>query len=277
MSSIATEAFFLQADPGSRFCLLYAPASGAPVRGAMLFVHAFAEEMNKSRRTVALAARALAGQGYAVLLLDLLGCGDGSGDFGDATWEAWRQDVVLGCRWLERRFGHRPGLWGLRLGCLLAVHAIPALGYSPNLLLWQPVMSGRAHLAQFLRLKAAAKMFGDADARTETKALRAQLERGESVEIAGYELSPSLALPMESAELALPERYEGSAWWCEVVEAADVPPGPASQSRIAAWRARGCNVEVVTVPGLPFWQTQEIAECMPLVEATVSAVAMVPA
>jgi len=42
--------------------------------------------MNKSRRMVALQARALAGRGFAVLQMDALGCGDSAGDMQDATW-----------------------------------------------------------------------------------------------------------------------------------------------------------------------------------------------
>ena len=67
----------------------------------MLYIHPFAEEMNKSRRMAALQSRALAQAGYAVLQIDLLGCGDSSGDFGDATWQSWVSDVVLGCQWLR--------------------------------------------------------------------------------------------------------------------------------------------------------------------------------
>ena len=38
------EAFFLPAEPGERFCLAHVPA-GAP-RGAIVYVHPFAEEMH---------------------------------------------------------------------------------------------------------------------------------------------------------------------------------------------------------------------------------------
>ena len=43
-------------------------------------VKAWAEEMNKARRMAALQARLLAENGYAVLQIDLHGCGDSSGD-----------------------------------------------------------------------------------------------------------------------------------------------------------------------------------------------------
>ena len=84
----------------------------------MLYLHPFAEEMNKSRRMAALACRALAEAGHAVLQIDLRGCGDSSADFGDASWGDWQDDVRLGLAWLD---AHTPAdaplwLWGLRAG-----------------------------------------------------------------------------------------------------------------------------------------------------------------
>ena len=99
------EAFFLASTRGEGdqgFCLFY-PAQSHVVRGLVLYIHPFAEEMNKSRRMAALQARAFAQAGYAVLQIDLHGCGDSAGDFGDATWEHWIDDVVQGCHWLRQR------------------------------------------------------------------------------------------------------------------------------------------------------------------------------
>src|SRR5665647_2167413 len=109
---VQPEAFFLPAgaaqttQSGQRFCLFYPAecgASGDAVRGLVLYIHPFAEEMNKARRMAALQARALAQAGYAVLQIDLLGCGDSSGDFGEATWKNWVRDVVQGCQWLRKQ------------------------------------------------------------------------------------------------------------------------------------------------------------------------------
>ena len=69
-----------------RFAVLHWPAEPRVPLGLVVHAPAFAEEMNKSRRMVALQARALAEDGLAVLLVDPLGCGDSPGDFGDATW-----------------------------------------------------------------------------------------------------------------------------------------------------------------------------------------------
>jgi len=74
-------AFFLPVDTepgGQRLCLLHA-AQGA-AHGSVLYVHPFAEEMNKSRRKAGLQARVLARVGYDALQIDLRGCGGSSGD-----------------------------------------------------------------------------------------------------------------------------------------------------------------------------------------------------
>ena len=65
------EPFFLPVGGGQRFCL-YHPAAGE-CRGAVLYVHPFAEEMNRSRRMAALKARELASLGFAVLQPELQG------------------------------------------------------------------------------------------------------------------------------------------------------------------------------------------------------------
>ena len=88
---MAFEAFFLPAGREQRFCILHGAESGIPVRGALVYVHPFAEEMNKARRMAALQARAMAAAGYAVLQIDLYGCGDSAGDcrLAEACASSW--------------------------------------------------------------------------------------------------------------------------------------------------------------------------------------------
>ncbi|MGH6689330.1 MAG: hydrolase 2, exosortase A system-associated [Gammaproteobacteria bacterium] len=271
LAGIAVEPFFLPADHGLRFCLLTPPRVGKQVRGAILHVQPFAEEMNKSRRMVALTARALAESGWAVLQLDLLGCGDSSGDLGDATWAAWLDDIARGYRWLETKYRVRPVLWGLRLGGLLVTQCLAKLGAQPDLILWQPVISGHLHLGQFLRMRVAGEILGDAETRTDTKLLRKQLAAGDTIEIAGYALAPTLAEPMAAAALDLSDGYSGHVSWYEIGSVPGASLAPASQAKIAAWRDRGIKIDATAIEGLPFWQTQVIAECPALVVATVQA------
>ena len=97
------ESFFLTAAPGKRFCIYHAPPPDRVCRGAFIYVHPFAEEMNRSRRVVTLQARQFAENGYAVLIIDLFGCGDSTGEFADATWEIWKADLGIAEKWLIQR------------------------------------------------------------------------------------------------------------------------------------------------------------------------------
>jgi exosortase A-associated hydrolase 2 len=160
----------------------------------------------------ALQARAFADAGWLVLQIDLMGCGDSAGDFADATWSCWVNDVRQSAQWLLERCGSAPVMWGLRAGALVAVEA--AAGFDVGgFVLWQPVLSGKQFLQQFLRLKAAGEMVAQGDReRTGTRALREQLARGEAVEIAGYTVSPELALgwkPQSSNRIHGPHAWRG--------------------------------------------------------------------
>jgi len=262
------EPLFLPSPRGPLFALYYAPADGQACRRALLYVHPFGEEMNKSRRMAALGARRLAASGVAVLQLDLHGCGDSAGEFADARWDGWLDDLALGCAWLQERCGVAPGLWGLRLGALLALdYARSKPQPLPGLLLWQPVVSGASWLTQFLRLRSAGDMLRG-DRAQGTQALRASLLDGEALEIGGYTLHPQLAAAIDSAD-ASTMAPKGRVDWFEI----DPPgrtPSPARERITAVWRAAGAHATLHAVTGPAFWASQEIAECPALLDATVA-------
>ena len=263
--------FFLPAPGGPRLCVCHRPADDGNVRGTLLFVHPWAEEMNKSRHAVAVGSRALAREGWAVLQIDLFGCGDSSGEFGGATWDAWLQDVALAAKWLVGRFGVVPGFWGLRAGALVIADYLAAGGVGNGVLLWQPVISGKQHLTQFLRLKMVNEMLGNVAERSGTQELRGRIAKGEHVEVAGYRLSEGLAGGLERADLVFAPGV-GRVLWVEVSSADEPKLSPASENRIARLAQRGVRVETSAVPGQAFWQTIEIAECPALVAKTVEMV-----
>ena len=265
------EAFCLPATAGQRFCLFHQPEAPAPWRGALVYIHPFAEEMNKSRRMAALQARALAVAGYAVLQIDLYGCGDSSGDFGEATWEGWIEDVRLASVWLQKRSDGDLWLWGLRTGCLLACAAAKRIGQPSKLLLWQPVVSGKQFLQQFLRLKIAGEMLGG-DSKGLMDRLREQLAQGGSVEIAGYLLSSALANGLEKAELSPSALSSAQIEWIEMSSKPDGDLSPLASARLEAWKSAGLPARGTTVCGPAFWQTAEIAECPTLLEASILAI-----
>ena len=270
--------FFLPAEPGQRFCLFHRPAPGQPIRGAVLYVHPFAEEMNKTRRMAALQARAFAAQGYGVLQIDLYGCGDSSGDFHDARWSIWKQDMALACDWLTQRTPGPVSLWGLRLGALLALDfSVDAPQLIKRLILWQPVIDGRSHMNQFLRMRIASQMLADdvhSDAIGATSAtLRAQLAAGASIEVGGYELASELAAAIDLQDASARTPHCPTHWF-ELVAAADAGSGmgtdmaPATQRHARHWRDAGVQLHLHPVCGVPFWASPEIAECPAMLAAT---------
>ncbi len=266
------DAFFVEREDRSLFCMAFDPPAGIAPAGALLHLPAFAEEMNKSRRAVAQAARALACAGWHVLLFDPTGTGDSSGDFADAAWADWLLDAEAAHAALVQRTGVQPALWGHRAGALLASEIAARCG-GARLMLWQPVSSGEAALSPFLRLRTVGALAGTGRARDSAQDLWRMLAEGQPIEVAGYVLPPALALPMRAARLA-PEALRG--WqidWLEV-SAADPPVClPASAARIDALRAAGAHVTAAAVPGVPFWTAQEIDPADALVAATVAVLA----
>lgn len=262
--------FFFPSTDGQRFCI-YHPASCEVARGAVVYVHPFAEEMNKSRRMVAMQARLLSSAGFAVLQIDLLGCGDSSGDFGDARWAQWTQDVALACGWLREKTSAGLILWGLRAGCLVLAEAAAGLPEAPDFVFWQPVVSGKQHWQQFMRLKAASEM-ASGHGKLILDKLRQQLGVGQCVEIAGYSVSPELAAGLEKAELRPATGKGGRVAWFELASRGDASLSPVVQKSIEQWRAGGYEVDAEVIQGPSFWQTTEIEDAPELLRATLKAV-----
>ncbi len=267
---LVVQSFFLSGESGQRFCLYHPPKDVA--RGAIIYLHPFAEEMNKARRMAALQSRAMAEAGFAVLQIDLLGCGDSAGDFSDATWSAWQEDVLLAYRWLRTQTRAPLTLWGLRAGCLVAASAAVNLPERANIIFWQPVISGKQHWQQFMRLKMAGEL-ASGQAKGITEQLRRQLAAGQSVEIAGYTVSPSLAEGLEAAELEPPAGGDGQVIWLETSLRDEATLAPVSQKRIEYWQAVGFAVHARVVRGPAFWQTSEIEDAPELIAATRAALA----
>lgn len=272
----ALEALFLPAHPGQRLCLLHRPVGA--LRGAVVHVHAFAEEMNKSRRMVAVGARALAAAGYTVLQIDLLGCGDASGELHEARWTDWLDDIDRAVAWLRARDAAHAAtplwLWGHRAGALLTADALARSETPAHLLLWQPVLQGRSVVQQMLRLKAAAS-WQQGDGKGVIDQARADLAAGRAVEVGGYVLTPGLVQSFEQAVLkppALPAIGDTGRRlvWLEV-SGSEAALSPAAQAQQARWQAAGWQVDMHAVTGPAFWQTVEIEDAPALVQATVSA------
>ncbi len=258
---------FVQADPGFRLYLHHAPPPGVELKGGILHVHAFAEEMNKSRNVVARQARAFAERGWHVLQADLYGCGDSSGDFGDATWDHWLSDLDNAVARLRRESGERLWLWGLRAGALLAADWVRSRASTLPLLLWHPVLSGSQHLQQFLRMRVAGSLVGKGEGRETASTLRTQLLEEGMLEVAGYAISAALAQGMEACELA-PLPRGSRVIWLDVSSRPEQVLIPASQACVERLRADGCEVDARAVTGPAFWGSSYLEDCRALIAAS---------
>jgi uncharacterized protein len=267
MTSRPPEVFFLPGPGGGQRLAVLHEAAQAP-RGLVVYAHPFAEEMNKARRMAALQSRAWATAGWSVLCLDLLGCGDSSGDFGDAGWDDWVEDLLAAVAWMRARHAAPLTLWGLRAGCLLASEAARRLAEPVDCVFWQAPASGKLLLQQFLRLKVATQMGSNATPGL-MQQLRTQLAEGQSLDVAGYRLSPALAAGLEAARLDPPAAAARLAW-LEVTSRDDGALLPASQPLLDRWQAAGAAVQSKAVQGPAFWQTTEIEDAPALVEATLA-------
>ncbi len=257
----------------SRFVVAHMPP-GIP-RGVVVAVHPFAEEMNKSRRMVTLAARAMAGAGLMVVTVDLRGCGDSDGDLETASWADWIDDVLDTVRWARQECGVEDlplWLWGLRAGCLVAVQACERLQGDCHLLMWQPQLLGKHTLQQFLRLKMAGQL-QQGGSKGMTESLVQELASGGVVEVAGYRLGRGIADGLSAAQCgSAPQAMPTSMAWFEV--SSQTPPAllPASQAAIERWRSAGCAVTATVVQGPLFWQSLGIEEAPELVSPSIEVI-----
>jgi exosortase A-associated hydrolase 2 len=264
---------FIEGSRTSLAAVIWTPPPGVAPRFAVLHVPAAFEEMNKSRRMVALQARAFAAAGGCVVAYDPSGTGDSAGDHGEATWVRWRDDAAAAWAFVRNEFSLPGVLWGLRLGALLTASVAADVRFGPSaLLLWQPVASGATYVNQFLRLAAASEIAGRAGPARDGRTLRATLAAGGSVDIAGYTVHPDLVAGCGTVNLeavALPA--------CPVIWRESSPDAPGNLSAWAQkiaqrWDAAGVPVDVRAVRGPSFWASVEIEESPALIEATTESV-----
>ena len=256
--------FFLPTERGQRFCVLH---QAEQARAAVLVVPPFAEELNKSRRMMALVARALAAVGLSCLIMDLEACGDSEGALEAASWSRWLADLGDAIHFLAAQHDVPLALLGLRSGALLAAELAQQVG-PVRMVLWQPVGNGDLFLSQFLRLKLAAEVLGDAGSGAGSDQLKQQLLGGEAIEVAGYHISPQLAQEISRRRLNDFTPPQCPIAWLELASEPGLGLSPAAQRTVDGWRAKGAAIETQVLVGPPFWLTAEITECPSLVDAS---------
>jgi exosortase A-associated hydrolase 2 len=259
------EAFFLEGDAGDLYAVYH--GSGPPTEKAVLLFPPFAEELNKCRRMISLQARRFADRGMSALVVDLYGTGDSAGDFGEARWDIWQRDLARAVDYLAQRGHSNITFWCIRAGALLLSDWRKLSPVSPErILLWTPVINGSRVVDNFLRLKVVAEI----DRSISVGGLRDELSDGSTLQVAGYELSRSMAACLDRADLrsALSAYVECPILWMDVYTKPRGTLQPAAARALAELVEDGHNIEGFSVVGPQFWSTVEVTVAPELLDAT---------
>lgn len=239
---------------------------------SVIVVPPFAEEMNKSRQAVSQLAQGLAESGIATILPDLGGTGDSDGEFCNADWDDWQQDIVVAAGWAAGQGWPVGAILGIRLGCALAAQAVQRLETPiSRTVFWAPVSDGSVFLTQFLRLRVAATMMTD-DPSESTADLRSRLAAGETLEIAGYALGPGLSAQID--RIRLPDLISpalGELCWIDVTRSDPPTVSAAAAGAIERARTTASRVSALAISGEPFWSSAEVVVSRELIEGTLPA------
>ena len=260
---------YIDGDLGQLFTLLYQPDDLSDVTECFIVAPSFAEEMNRCRYMCTMLAQALAEQGYAFLSVDSYGVGDSEGDFVDADWEQGNKDLLTGIAYAQKLGFKNISIVGVRLGALQAMQIIKQIDNLKRLILWQPVINGQSALTQFLRIKIAASL-GRNEAPGTIHDFDAQVEKGESIEVAGYDVSPGLYKGMKASLFKDYIDFNTvPVGWFTTLTSEDRKTPRADINMIENWQQNGATVDHRIIYGPSYWQVHERTLVPGLVDATV--------
>lgn len=218
----------------------------------LLILPPFAEEANRSRRLFNKLCQQLSAQGWHCYLPDFYGTGDSDGDFAESDLDLWQQDL---CQWLLTEKLTQPiHLLACRFGALQLLGMWPALQQvieAGKVLLWQPQFDCQKFLQQLFRQHQASQLLQS------SKGLSAaeHLANGQTVAIAGYDISPKLYTQIKALNPDLALWRQQPICWLELSTLQQLPvPAVKAWQQIAADAATSQQV-LLALPA--FWLQQE--------------------
>ena len=153
--TIATSAFFFGPVDQPLFGMHHTPSGRLVQNRAALLCAPLGWEYMRTHWAMRKIARLLAIGGFHVLRFDYFGTGDSSGRSSEATVERWLDDIAEAAAELRAGAGvEKVSVVGVRLGASLAALACSRGLAVDRLVMWDPVVEGRAHVSTLRRMHA---------------------------------------------------------------------------------------------------------------------------
>jgi dienelactone hydrolase len=214
-------------------------------RPAVLLLNPFAQEAIRCHRLYRVLADRLARAGHTALRFDYHGTGDSAGDDEAIDIERWIGDIEQADAELRRRSGCAELVWvGARLGASLAALASARCSRRPvRIVLWEPVLSGRAYLGELWQRHI--------EHLVDTLGHAGDLPRAVAPETM-----------REALGFALPRHFVGQMMQLERARVLGAPACPthviAPPGALAAWREPAPSASSFTELATPFdWNSEE--------------------
>jgi alpha-beta hydrolase superfamily lysophospholipase len=138
--------------------VLESPSGRARKTGVLLLQPGVHEYMRAHWAFRSLAG-ALAARGFAVLRFDYRGTGDSAGEPEATTFEACVDDACVAAEELrDAGMVQDLVLIGMRLGAAVALRASAKLPFARRVLLWNPIVTGRAYLEELEQMDRALRL-----------------------------------------------------------------------------------------------------------------------
>ena len=148
------EPFFFGIGEKTLFGCYHPPLNGVAQSYGIILCYPLGQEYIRSHRTFLQLAVRLAHAGFPVLRFDFFGTGDSAGDCNDGNIRQWILDISTAVDEIKKRSGlSKFCLVGLRLGGTLSVIAGARRNDIQSMVLWNPVVSGEAYVAELKSLQ----------------------------------------------------------------------------------------------------------------------------
>ncbi len=155
---IVEEPLFFQYDGARLFSVVHAAHAPATDVGVVL-CHPYAEERQLTDRILVHFGRQLAAAGFGALRFDCRGYGESQGELQDSALETQIAETLAAAALLRGRLRLQSVvLLGLRWGATVAALAAERDPGIAGVVLWSPILSGRAYARELLRGKLAGQL-----------------------------------------------------------------------------------------------------------------------